>query len=311
MTISAQRKYDLTQSPLYMVRSKKKLAEKLNLPSSAELVALTRLEVPYRKFEVEGKNKPRSVQMPSRQLYPVHVHIFKLLRRIELPDYLHSGVTGRSYITNAKAHLGTQKTYTVDIKKFYPSVSRSMVYAFFRGIMKCSEDVAGILANISTCDGHIPTGSSLSQLLAYMTCKNMFDEIHAACTEAGIVMTCYVDDLTFSGDTVTRAWIYRTVKPIISKYGLTSHKDKFFGAGQPKEITGVIVDGDLVKVCNRHHRSIYDLMQKIPEADDATNLNKMYDELIGKLSSAAQIDDVFKARKLATIRRRREFKRIV
>ena len=212
--------------------------------------------------------------MPSRASYPVHVHIFKLLQRIELPDYLQSGVSGRSYITNAKAHLGTKKTYTVDIKKFYPSVSRAMVYTFFRGTMKCSEDVAGILANISTCDGHIPTGSSLSQLLAYMACKNMFDEIHAACTEAGIVMTCYVDDLTFSGDAVTRAWIYGTIKPIISRYGLKSHKDKFFGVGQPKEITGVIVNGNEVKVCNRHHLSIYDLMQKIPEADDTTEFEQ-------------------------------------
>lgn len=308
MTISALRKYDLTQSPLYMVLSKKKLAEKLNLSSPAELLALTRLEEPYRKFDVEGKSKPRAVQMPSRQLYPVHVHIFKLLRRIELPVYLHSGISGRSYITNAKAHLGTSKTYTVDLKKFYPSVSRSMVYTFFRDTMKCSEDVAGILANISTCDGHIPTGSSLSQLLAYMACKNMFDEIHSACIEAGIVMTCYVDDLTFSGDAVTRAWIYGSIKPIISRYGLKSHKDKFFGVGQPKEITGVIVDGNEVKVCNRHHRSIYDLIQKIPDADDTTNLNKIYDELIGKLSSAAQIDHAFKTKKLAAIRKRRELK---
>lgn len=305
MTISAQRKYDFTQSPLYMVLSKKKLAEKLNLPSAAELVALTRLEVPYRKFEVEGKSKPRPVQMPCRPLYPVHVRIFKLLRRIELPDYLHSGVTGRSYITNAKAHLGTQKTYTVDIKKFYPSVSRSMVYTFFRDTMKCSEDVTGILANISTCDGHIPTGSSLSQLLAFMACKNMFDELHAASTEAGIVMTCYVDDLTFSGEAVTRSWIYGTIKPIFSKYGLKSHKDKFFGAGKPKEITGVIVDGDSIKVCNRHHRSIYDLMLKIPETDDLKDLNKIYDALIGKLSSAAQIDSQFMSTRQITTKKRR------
>ena len=175
MTISAQRKYDPTQSPFYMLPSKKKLAELLNLPSSDALTALTRLDVPYRKFDVPNKKntKKRPVQMPSRELYPVHVRIFKLLRRIELPDYLHSGFKGRSYITNAKAHLGTKKTYTLDIKKFYPSVSRSKVFAFFRETMKCSEDVAGILANISTCEGHIPTGSSLSQLLVERSAINI------------------------------------------------------------------------------------------------------------------------------------------
>jgi hypothetical protein len=138
-----------------------------------------------------------------------------------------------------------------------------------------------------------------------MACKNMFDELHAASKEAGAVMTCYVDDLSFSGDTVKRAWIYGTIKPIISRYGLKSHKDKFYGAGKPKEITGVIVDGDTVKVCNRHHRSIYDLMLKIPETDDPKELDKIYEELIGKLSAAVQIEAKFKAKKLLTTRKRR------
>jgi hypothetical protein len=134
----------------------------------------------------------------------------------------------------------------------------------------------------------------------------MFDELHAASSGVEAVMTCYVDDLTFSGEAVTRAWLYGTIKPIISKYGLKSHKDKFFGAGQPKEITGVIVDGDSIKVCNRHHRSIYDLLLKIPKTDDSTELNKVYEELIGKLSSAAQIDAKFKTKRLATTRERRK-----
>lgn len=311
MTISAQRKYDFTQSPFYKLCNKRKLAELLGLKSPAALVALTRIDDPYRKFDVPNKKKSklRPVQMPSRELYPVHVRIFKLLRRIDQPDYMHSGIQGRSYITNAKAHLGTKKTYTVDIKSFYPSVSRSKVFVFFRNIMKCSEDIAGILANISTCDGHIPTGSSLSQLLAYMACKRMFDDLYTASVEAGVVMTCYVDDLSFSGDSVTRAWIYGTVKRVISKYGLKSHKDKFFGPGRTKEITGVIVDGDSIKVCNRHHKSIHELLQKVPATDDPAELNKVYDELIGKLSSATQVDAKFKAKRLATTKERRKLNR--
>jgi len=98
-----------------MLYSKKKLAEILNLHSPADLIALTRLDAPYRKFDAKNKKntKLRPVQMPCRELYPVHVRIFKLFRRVELPDYLHSGMQGRSYITNAKAHLGTKKTYTL------------------------------------------------------------------------------------------------------------------------------------------------------------------------------------------------------
>lgn len=303
MTTSALKRYDITQTPFYKLQSKKKLAELLNLPSVAVLNSLTRLEAPYRKFEVPNKNKSkqRLVQMPSNELYPIHARIFKLLKRIELPDYLHSGVQGRSYITNAKAHLGQKTTYALDIKSFYPSVTKPKVFNLFRDVLKCSDDVAGILAEITTCDGYIPTGSSLSQLLAYLSCKKMFDELHLVCRAEGAVMTCYVDDLTFSGEKVSRSWIYTTVKPIISKFGFKSHKDKFFKTGQPKEITGVIVDGHSVKVCHRHHQAIRDLMLAIPETEDPAEINKVYEKLIGRLSSIAQINPSFKSRKTAAL----------
>lgn len=304
MITSARRKYDLTQSPLYKLHRKKKLASILHLSSLEALKTLTYLENPYREFDILIKNKLRPVQVPSRELYPIHTRLFSLFQRIVLPDYLHSGTKGRSYITNAKVHLGTKKTHTTDIAKFYPSVGRSKVAAFFRDTMKCSEDVAAILAQLSTYEDHIPTGSALSQLLAFWACKKMFDELYDASIASNMIMTCYVDDLTFSGDALSRKWIHSTIKPIITKHSLKSHKDKFYGPGQPKEITGVILDGDKVKLCNRHHKSIYELMLQIPETDDPKSFDKLYNTLIGKLSSAAQIDPKFKSKRIQVTKHR-------
>lgn len=306
MTTLAPRRYDLTQSPLYKVTTKKKLSDLLCLDSPGVLAKLIHLENPYRKFESVIKGKRRPVQVPSREMLPTHNRIFSLLSRIELPDYLHSGIKGRSYISNAKAHRGTPKTYTTDIVKFYPSVTKTKVAVFFRDTMRCNVDVAEILATITTCDAHIPTGSALSQLLAYFACKDMFDEIHDVSIQSKVVMTCYVDDLSFSGDAITRAWIYEKIKPIILKNGLRSHKDKFFGPGKPKEITGVIVDGNNLKVMNRLHRSIHDLILQIALTEDQETLSKLYDSLVGKLSSAGQIEDKFKIKRILTQTRRRE-----
>jgi hypothetical protein len=305
MITSAQKKYNFNQSPLYKLCNKNKLACILNLPSCESLKALARLEKPYKTFEVKIKNKMKPVQVPSRELSHIHDRLFCLLRRLEVPNYLHSGVKGRSYITNAKAHLGTIKTYTIDIVKFYPSISRTKVATFFRDTMKCSKDVAAVLAKLSTCCDHVPTGSPLSQLLAYWTCKKMFDELHAASLSANVLMTCYVDDLTFSGDVLSRSWIYNTIKPIINKHGFKSHKDKYFGPDRPKEITGVIVVGNSIKVCNRHHKAIYELTLEILQVKNRGNSNKLYDTLIGKLSSAGQIDGKFKTRRTMTSKQRR------
>jgi len=298
--------YDITQSPLYKLRSKKKLAAYLDLSSVADLTQILRLENPYRKFPIENKGKSRPVEVPSRQLLPIHNRLFVLLKRVQLPEYLHSGIKGRSYLTNAKSHIGAKVAYTLDIKKFYPSVSRAKVASFFRDIMKCEPDIAAILADITTCDGHIPTGSALSQVLAYLACKEMFDTIYAVSIEANLKMTCYVDDLTFSGDKISKKWVHDCIKPIIKKFGMNSHKDKSFGVGQAKEITGVIVDGTKVRVCNRMHKSIYDLILQISEVEDNQQLNKLYNKLIGKLSAAGQIEEQFKKQRIKVTKQRRE-----
>jgi hypothetical protein len=296
MTTAARKRYNINQSPLYKLRNKKKLASILKVPSLQSLKAITCLVKPYTTFNVTIKGKLKSVEVPSRELYPIHARLFNLLTRIESPDYLHSGIKGRSYITNAKAHRGLKKAYTLDVVRFYPSISRRKVAAFFRDTMKCSKDVAAVLSDLSTYDDHIPTGSPLSQRLAYLTCKKMFDEVYEVSLGAKVLMTCYVDDLTFSGDNVSRRWIYDTIKRIITKHGFKTHKDRFFGPDRPKEITGVIVDGNKLKVCNRHHKAIYDLILEIPKNDDIETVDKLYDRLIGKLSAAAQIEGNFKKR---------------
>jgi Peduoviridae polymerase len=301
-----ENKYDITQSPLYKLRSKKALASYLNLASTPDLTRITRLENPYKKFSIMGKGKPRPVEVPSRDLLPIHNRLFVLLKRIELPDYLHSGIKGRSYLTNAKAHLGAKEVYTLDIKKFYPSVTRAKVAALFRESLGCEKDIAAVLADITTCDGHVPTGSALSQVLAYLACKEMFDLLFAVSLEANLTMTCYVDDLTFSGDSISKRWIHDTIKPIIKKFGMNSHKDKYFGSGKVKEITGVIIDGTRVKVCNRMHKSIYELSMQIAEVEDKQQLDELYKKLIGKLSAAGQIAERFKEQRKRVVKARRE-----
>lgn len=300
------KKYPLIQSPLYQLRTRKKLASLLNLPSVADIKKVTCLDNPYRIFEITKNGKSRSVEVPSPRLLPIHNRLFSLLKRIELPDYLHSGTKGRSYVTNAKAHLEGSVTVTLDIQKFYPSVTRAKVASFFRERMACEPDVAAILADITTCDDHIPTGSSISQILAFFACKDMFDCVYDASCAANVKMTCYVDDLTFSGDKVTKTWIHRCIKPIITSYGLRSHKDRYFRPGQVREITGVIVEGSNLKVCNRMHKSIYDTLLSLPEIEDPVLLDKQYKKLIGKLSAAGQIEEGFIKRRKLTVSKRKK-----
>src|SRR3546814_14941861 len=90
-----------------------------------------------------------------------------MLARIEPPSFLFCPVKGRCYVSNAARHRGNRVVHCLDIKKFFPNTPRVRVIAFFQSIMGCRADVAGILGDLCTFEGHLPTGSPLSPILAY------------------------------------------------------------------------------------------------------------------------------------------------
>ena len=160
-------RYVLNQSPLYKLRSRKKLASILRTQLN-ELEKLAKQDDNYRIFNIhKDKGKPREINEPKPQLRRIQHRLFSLLRRISVPDYLHSGSKGKSYISNAEAHVGHTALIKLDITKFFPSTKYWHTVDFFKNTMKCSPDVAGLLTNLLTCNGHIPTGSSISQFIGW------------------------------------------------------------------------------------------------------------------------------------------------
>ncbi len=234
------RPHPLNQSCLYKLKSKKKLAYLL----CCSLNELNKLKNSsnYNVFYKERKNKRRLVEHPLPSLSRIQKKIFCLLSKIELPVYLHSSVKKRSHITNASEHLKKGKTFKLDIAKFFPSTTQEQVFQFFNQKMHCSPHVSDILAKICTCNGHIPTGGSHSQILAFFTHKEMFDEIYRISRENDLIMTCYCDDVTITGENLTLE-IKNLIRKIIKKSGLKikKTKERGYGVNDSKKITGVII----------------------------------------------------------------------
>ena len=125
-----------------------------------------------------------------------------------MPAYLHSAVKGRSYLSNARAHVGDGKLLKIDIAKFYQSVPQHKVMHFFRDVLACAPDVASLLANLICYRGVLATGSSISPIISYYAYKAMFDGLAGLAAHHGLVMTCYVDDITMSGPGASRAVLH-------------------------------------------------------------------------------------------------------
>lgn len=236
----------------------------------------------------------RTIEFPKPQLERLHRKLLTYIQRIQAPSYLHSGVRGRSYITNAGVHIGDFPLAKLDIRKFYPSTNGAHVYGGLRLQFKCSKDVAGVLRNMCVYGDHVPTGSCVSQAVAFLSHQKLFDDVYELCVSRGLRMTCYVDDITISGPTVNEALV-REVGHLITRRGLAFHKVRIFPARSPKIVTGVVISGYRLKVPNKRQASIYydlvGLRNSEPESIPYEELRR----IIGKVQSAAQIEKRFTA----------------
>lgn len=239
----------LDQSLLYRLTSPRRLADVLGL-DEVELRAMAVGPDRYRQFEIEKKGGgKRPVEDPVAPLKRVQGRVAKMLARIEPPDFLFCPVKGRCYVSNAARHRGNRVVHCLDIKKFFPNTPRVRVIWFFQTVMQCRGDVAGLLGDLCTFEGHLPTGSPLSPILAYYSYHDMWAEIAAFCASKGYTLTVYVDDVTISGAKVPIADVWQ-VRRMIHRTGLRYHKLKHY-VDKPAEVTGVIVRDGRVVVPNR------------------------------------------------------------
>jgi len=283
--VKVRKSYHINQSPLYQLRSKKRLSELLGIPLSA-LIKLSKSDSNYKKFSIKKNGKARAVEAPKPFLSVIHRKLFGFLRRLVVPDYLHSGVKKRSHVTNATAHTGENELAKIDIKAFYPSTKRENIYQFFRCSLLCSPDVSKLLTEFCTVDYHIPTGSQISQVLAFHCNRELFDEISQLSITKNITFTCYVDDLSFSGSKVPPSFLWE-IKKVIVKYGYRYHKEHRYPKSKVKVVTGVAIRGGNVLVKNAHHQSIHGLQEKLR---NDTITERELKSLVGMLNSASQLD---------------------
>jgi RNA-directed DNA polymerase len=290
----------LSECWLYAIASPADLARRLSTSSHKltvdDLSFFARDAGNYRLFPIiDEKGKERAIQWPKHRLQSVHARIHKLLSRVAVPKYLHSAVRGKSYVSNAAAHDPKMPTVKIDVKKFFPSVTRAVIFNFFAGPLKCRRDVAGLLADILTFDAHLPTGSAASPIIAYYSFKAMFDEIAQFSESLGLKMTCYVDDMALSGPRANKAVLYEIMR-VIARHGLKSHKAHAFSASQPKVVTGVCNTMAGPRVPNKLHLKIKNGFDALAKAQNSIEEDKVLRPLLGRLEAAAQIDPTFKAR---------------
>ena len=300
--------------PLYALKSKTILKKLLhinnhNLTKQSYIASLVE---PY----IDHYPKDRLIEPPKQELKLVQKQIKNLLGRIVVPDNIFSGIKRRSYVDNAKYHVGsrTRNLYKIDLTAFFPSIHRDTVYKFFKNDLLCSPDVARILTDLTTidlsksnakdlpniyrflqtknvsCYNHLISGAPTSQILSYLVNHKMFNELQSLSDANNIAMTVYVDDITFSSENRISKKIRNQIIAVVTNHGylVSQNKVKLYTKLYPKLVTGVIIDKNGTPVIKNSLRNKiiieYAHLQKEPKD------GKSRDRLKGLLIAARQID---------------------
>lgn len=291
---SEPRRYAIECSPLFRLSNKKKLAALLDVEVSAiRDLDKSGLDKQYRFFV--DKKTCRFITEPIDTLAKVHRQLLKFLVRIAPPDYVHSAIKRRSYKTNAYAHINGGRVVKVDIQKFFPSVKFDCVYNFFSESLRCSPDIATILARLCVVKSdnhgvHLPTGSCISPVLSFLANKPMFDTIKELSDECGCVFTLYVDDITISG-AAANTELLSIVASEIFKRGYRYHKTNVSN-GDYALVTGLVVRRGRLYLPHERVTKIRDLMKLLKIS--AGPKEKLLASLVGRLSEAEQIEPRYK-----------------
>lgn len=282
--------YALDQSPLYRLGSRSKLARLLGI-SQGDLRGLAAGDSLYTEFEIPKKsgNGTRHVENPRRPLKVVQARIARVLARIAPPDFLFCPVKRRCYVSNAAAHRGNRVVQCLDIKTFFPSTPQRRVFWFFHKVMGCERDIAALLARLACYQGHLPTGSPLSPIMAYLAYYDLWHRIADFCAKRGYTLTVYVDDVTISGVRVPERDIWE-VRKMIRGVGLSYHKRKRF-IDRAAEITGVMVTQTGLVAPHRQHKKLYEARRMLPECldDDRQALVGRIAGITGQIRQIAQV----------------------
>ena len=222
----------------------------------------------YRMHKKHGGT--RAIVAPHQSLLCMLKGFNALLQQYYEPTtWCYGFVKGRSVVQNAQQHLGKRYILNIDIKDFFPSITRQMVEdVLLAEPLKCSTEAARLLSGLCTAaepQGDVlPQGFPTSPTLSNMVCKKMDEELATAAQRIGATYSRYADDMSFSSDKdVLRPTgsFYLQVSTIVEKYGfrLNDRKTRLQRRGRRQQVTGVVVSHK-VNVTREYARQIRSLL---------------------------------------------------
>ncbi len=208
-----------------------------------------RLERYYWQRQETVNGKIRYLATPRGRLREILDKLQALLQRISLPDCIHGGRKGHSNITNALIHINKSVVLNLDLKDFFPNVTKQMIYNIFCKRLGCSPNVSRYLTRLATLNGSLPQGSPTSTILAALVTEPLAKRLDNFAKGHCAGYSQYVDDNSVSGVEYVQNLIptIKKIKKIIRQEGfkINNAKTNVSTSDYEQIVTGVRVNKGL------------------------------------------------------------------
>lgn len=199
--------------------------------------------------------------------------IARQIGRYPFNSVSYGSIRGRGPRANAKCHAGKSHLWKFDIKDFFGSTGRGLVYLSFRKRLDCSHKVAQLLARLTTLHDSLPQGAPTSPVVAALCVDNSIAKrLQTLSQRLGATITLYVDDITVSSNHVLPR-VESEISRIVTKagYSLKPEKTELPSAGADKIVTGFSITGGVDCLSTSRLRvkaTIRDLQSRVACGDE-------------------------------------------
>lgn len=227
------------------------------------LTAIANNPVPYYKRIVIPKNNNgiRVLYSPSIELKAIQRWLKnELLDKVPINTRATGFVKGRNIKTNALFHVNNKYILTLDIRNFFPSISKQIIANALIEKIGIDSVSAGLISGLCTVNGYLPQGAPTSPVLSNIVMDHIDLQIIKYCNSKRVVYSRYADDLAISGKNISQlndCEIYiRDTLAIELKLIINNKKRRLYTGKYANKITGVVINSKKTTVGRGYKRII-------------------------------------------------------
>ncbi len=211
----------------------------------------------YNDFEIPKKSGgTRKISAPVEGLKIILKCMNMILQEIYEPSkYAMGFAKNRSVVDNAKRHINQNYVFNIDLKDFFPSITRARICARLKvKPFEFSDDIARMISGLCTMkvtDGEnikyvLPQGAPTSPTITNIICDKLDHKLAGLAKRFGLNYSRYADDITFSSSHNVyqeESDFRKELQRIITEDGfvINDKKTRLQKRGGRQEVTGVIV----------------------------------------------------------------------